>query len=91
MKEKRVSLTSAREPSRHARIGYVKRLNRRGVLRLGVAILLLVGLIVGGERLLHRAPPPGVTLTDLDSVDQLRATFNADRGVPRLIVILSPT
>jgi hypothetical protein len=30
-------------------------------------------------------------LTDLTSVDQLRERFNADRGVPRLIVLVAPT
>jgi hypothetical protein len=37
-------------------------------------------------------PAPGEpTLTDLTSVDQLRERFNADRGVPRLIVLVAPT
>jgi hypothetical protein len=35
--------------------------------------------------------PPGVTLADLHGVGDLQARFNADRGQPRLVVILSPT
>jgi hypothetical protein len=36
-------------------------------------------------------PPPGVTLTDLSSVNQLQTRFNRDHGEPRLILIFSPT
>ena len=39
----------------------------------------------GGER----AEPAGVR--DVTSVLALRAAFNADRGKPRLLLILSPT
>jgi len=35
--------------------------------------------------------PAGLTVSDLDSVDQLRARFNADTGVPRLVLSLAPT
>jgi hypothetical protein len=58
--------------------------------------LLLVALVVagcggggdegGGET--RRAAPQ---LADLTSVDQLRERFNADQGVPRLIVLVAPT
>ena len=30
-------------------------------------------------------------MTDLNGVDDLKARFNADRGVTRLVVIFSPT
>jgi hypothetical protein len=30
-------------------------------------------------------------VTDLEEVGQLRARFNADRGVPRLVLALAPT
>ncbi len=34
---------------------------------------------------------PGVTLTDIHSVDDLRVRFNQDYGAPRLILLVSPT
>lgn len=48
------------------------------------------------------APPPSVSgtqatatlapvLTDLNGPDDLKAQFNADSGVPRLILLVSPT
>jgi hypothetical protein len=35
-----------------------------------------------------QAPPP---LSDLAEIGQLRAMFNEKQGVPRLILLLSPT
>lgn len=35
--------------------------------------------------------PDEVGLTDLTSVEQLRAAFNEDRGTARLLLLLSPT
>jgi len=35
--------------------------------------------------------PAGLAVTDLDDVGQLRARFNADKGVPRLVLALAPT
>jgi hypothetical protein len=37
------------------------------------------------------APPAGMTLHDINSVDDLRQVFNRDVGHPRLIVLVSPT
>lgn len=34
---------------------------------------------------------PGVVLTDMHSIDDLRTRFNQDHGTPRLILLLSPT
>lgn len=44
-----------------------------------------VTLVPGATR------PAGLTVTDLDSVAQLQARFNADQGVPRLVLALAPT
>ncbi len=66
-------------------------LNRRGAFRLAIAVLLVLALLFGAQRLLRPSPPAGATLTDLTSVDQLQAMFNADKGSSRLIVIVSPT
>ena len=35
--------------------------------------------------------PAGLAVTDLNDVGQLRARFNADQGVPRLVLALAPT
>jgi hypothetical protein len=35
--------------------------------------------------------PAGLAVTDLHDVGQLRARFNADTGVPRLVLALAPT
>jgi hypothetical protein len=35
--------------------------------------------------------PAGLAVTDLHDVGQLRARFNADQGIPRLVLALAPT
>jgi hypothetical protein len=35
--------------------------------------------------------PAGLAVTDLNDVGQLQARFNADQGVPRLVLALAPT
>jgi hypothetical protein len=37
------------------------------------------------------APPAGLAVTDLNDVGQLQARFNADQGMPRLVLALAPT
>jgi len=57
-----------------------------------LACLLAFGLIAGWLHFFApRSAPPGVTLTDVHGVADLQARFNADRGMPRLVVIFSPT
>jgi hypothetical protein len=66
---------------------------RNVVAVIGLALLLFAGLYVA-VRVLERpppAPPEGVRLGDLGSLDQLRGQFNADQGVPRVVLVLSPT
>jgi hypothetical protein len=58
---------------------------------LAVCLLLVVLLAGGLYFFAPRHAPPGVTMADLHGVADLQARFNADRGVPRLIVIFSPT
>jgi hypothetical protein len=59
-------------------------------------VVLLVALVAAGcggsdEGMPRRVTPAEPTLTDLTSIDQLRERFNADQGVPRLILLVSPT
>jgi hypothetical protein len=42
----------------------------------------------GGDR---KGGEPTERLSNLTSVDELRTQFNADRGEPRLLLLLSPT
>jgi hypothetical protein len=56
-----------------------------------VLVLLLAGWAVDRKYISHASPPPGITLTDLHSVDQLRTLFDADAGTIRLVLVLSPT
>ena len=62
----------------------------RRAVRLGpwavVALLLLAASSC------RRVPPlPPSALADLATLDQFRATFNAQKHRPRLLVLLSPT
>jgi len=36
-------------------------------------------------------PPASLAVTDLHDLGQLQARFNADQGVPRLVLALAPT
>ena len=65
------------------------RKNALGLLTL--AALLLAAWLIVDSPLFHKAAPPGLRLTDLRAVSQLRARFEADRGMTRLILVLSPT
>lgn len=66
--------------------------SRRSVV-VFLAVCLLVSALLAGWLyfLAPRSAPPGVTMADLHGVADLQARFNADRGQPRLVVILSPT
>jgi len=69
-----------------------------------VAMLLIVLAVAGAQlanphsylseavgRIGEAGSGPDASLTDLTSVEQLRANFNRDAGHPRLILLLSPT
>jgi hypothetical protein len=62
-----------------------------GILGIGVALVLVV---LGATRFLAPVQPlssPEAGLQDLASIDDLKARFNADMGVPRIILLVSPT
>jgi hypothetical protein len=66
--------------------------SRRFVVGFLAVVLLVFALLAGWLYFLGpRSAPPGVTMVDLHGVADLQARFNADRGQPRLVVILSPT
>ncbi|MBA2297743.1 MAG: hypothetical protein H0W14_06850 [Actinobacteria bacterium] len=70
-----------------------------------LAATLLLAACSGGSSDAPASSPPGSTsaqegstqtagkpaLTDLRSIDQFRALFNAEQGTPRLVLLLSPT
>ena len=58
---------------------------------LALAVILLAAWLVVESPLFHKTAPPETHLTDLHSVDQFQAMFNADAGTPRLVLIFSPT
>ena len=61
-------------------------------LAVAALVVVLTAGVLAGMRLLGRGtPPPGLTLTDVRSVDQFRSLFDAEAGTTRLVLILSPT
>ncbi len=70
--------------------GVFRVLKMRNLLVLGV-ILLVSWWLAMYSPLFHKAPPPGVRLTDLHSVDQFQGLFDANASMPRLVLIYSPT
>jgi hypothetical protein len=58
----------------------------RWVILASVVVAAVIAGVIGSLR-----PNPGITLTNLDNVEELRARFNQDRGTPRLLLLLSPT
>lgn len=62
-----------------------------GILGIGITLALVV---LGATRFLSPVQPlstPAAALEDLASIDDLKARFNADVGVPRIILLVSPT
>ena len=58
---------------------------------LALAVILLAAWLIVESPLFHKTAPPGVHLSDPHSVGQFQKIFNADTGMPRLVLILSPT
>lgn len=58
------------------------------------ACVVLVALMVGNLLLLPvaaLADDPQRVLHELQGVDELRALFNKEKGVPRMVLLFSPT
>ncbi len=60
-------------------------------LPLFLAALLGAAGCGGGSKQTATTARPAAGITDLQSIDQFRKAFDAHRGVPRLIVLASPT
>jgi hypothetical protein len=69
----------------------------RYALRLIITLVLVPGFLIGIDQLYQHLSPllfpavPGVTLTDVNSVDDLYTRFTQASGKPRLILFVSPT
>ena len=65
----------------------------RKAAALVAAIVLGATLLFWGYKhgLFGVTPPPGITLTDLHTVGQFQSVFDAGKGSPRLVLIMSPT
>jgi hypothetical protein len=59
------------------------------VVLLGGAVTLVQSFL--GPVLGYRCDEQANALADMDSMDDLRARFNAAAGSPRLVLLLSPT
>ena len=54
-----------------------------------IAVVVLAAIIAGVIGSIK--PDSNVVLTELNSIEELRARFNEDKGTPRLLLLLSPT
>jgi hypothetical protein len=54
-----------------------------------LAVVIVAAIVAGVIGSLK--PDSNVILTDLNSIEELRARFNQDKGTPRLLLLLSPT
>ncbi len=58
--------------------------------RVRLLLVLVLGIGLAGAATAE-SPTAGARLRDLQSVDQLKVIFNHDSGMPRLVLLLSPT
>ena len=63
----------------------------RGVLGIGVMLLLGAACTTASPSPPEESLGPVPVLNELGGVEQFKARFNEDRGVPRVILLMSPT
>ena len=51
-----------------------------------VIVLTIIAAVIGSLK-----PASNLALTDLNDLEELRTTFNREKGTPRLVLLLSPT
>jgi hypothetical protein len=67
---------------------------RKSLVAAALLAVLLTGCGGGGDRSEQATSPPAAgerSLTDLASVEEFATLFDAKTGVPRLVLLLSPT
>jgi hypothetical protein len=84
----------------------MSRRGRLGFLAACLLAFVLVAALIGWGPLSTKPPsktpatvtlapgatrPAGLAVTDLHDLGQLQARFNADQGMPRLVLALAPT
>jgi hypothetical protein len=83
--------------SRRARLGFIAACLLVFVLIAAVSTWGLPGMGPSNKPPPTATPAPGaprpagLAVTDLHDLGQLQARFNADQGVPRLVLALAPT
>ena len=73
-----------------SKIGVSKAMSR-GVLAIGVMLLLGAACTSPSASPPQELVGPVPVLSELGGVDQFKARFNEDTGVPRVILLMSPT
>jgi hypothetical protein len=67
-------------------------IRRKDLWRIGLLLIgILALLFLEQSRARTREIANSATIIDLESIEDLQAEFNQDRGSPRLILLLSPT
>jgi hypothetical protein len=67
-------------------------IRRKDLWRIGLLLIgILALLFLEQGRARTREIANSATIIDLESIEDLQAEFNQDRGSPRLILLLSPT
>lgn len=64
---------------------------KRNAWRAALPLAVVSSLILALSTTLASEKGPPTEMTDMKSIDELKALFKADAGSPRLVLLLSPT